>query len=151
MKNKLLELHTLRLAIHLWKTSVETKQEMLEQTPEFQILKEAKESYMEAKVEADELADAIREDTVKEFHLSKDRNKNPYDGIQIKKFQVNHVIDEKAAKEWAATNAPQVLTIKVAPFNKIAGVLDLDFVQKTHKYRAQIASDLSMYEDTEDD
>lgn len=124
---------------------------MLEATPEYQNLQQLKEKGMEYLTKAGELSDSIKEDTVKEFISSGLENTKPYDGIQIKKFQVVHVLDDREAIEWAGTNAPQVLSLKKAPFNKIAKVLDLSFVEINTEYRAQIASDLSMYEDSEEE
>ena len=151
MKDNLKELHTLRIATEMWKSTVEVAQNILEETSQYQRLQRAKESLSKCEAEANELADSIRHNAEVEFVMNHLENTKPYDGIQIKKFNVVHLLDERQAITWAATNAPQVLSLKKAPFNKIAKVLDLDFVKINDEYRAQIASDLSMYEDTKDD
>ena len=68
----------------------------------------------------------------------------------VKKFQVVRILDEREAKRWAGENAPGALSIKKTQFNKIAKALDsLNFLEIDTEWRAQIASDLSMYEGDE--
>lgn len=155
MKNKLAELNILRNSVATRKEHAELAQKTLEETLQYKATQQAKELYMEAKVEADELADAIREESTKKFLSTfppKDRNTKPYDGIQIKEFKTIKVTDERKAITWAVESEQfNLVLLAKSQFNKVARVLDLDFVTKDKEYRAQIASDLSMYEDTEDD
>ena len=56
------------------------------------------------------------------------------------------MLDEKQAKQWAAENAPGIVTLNKSKFNKVVKELELDFVVKDEEYKVQIASDLSEYE-----
>ncbi len=151
MEEKLCRLFHQRQEVKKWESEVDDAQKALETTLEYKNLQYLKEAVQGAKAKIKEAEEFIKETTVKDFVRSGLEITKPYDCIQIKKFQVVHVLDERQAIEWAAENALQVLSLKKAPFNKIAKVLDLDFVQKTTEYRAQIASDLSMQEEYEDD
>ena len=149
MKEKLYRLFHQRQEVKKWESEVDDAQKVLETTLEYKNLQYLKEAVHGAKTKIEEAEEFIKETTVKDFIHFGLKNTKPYDGIQIKKFDVVHLLDERQAITWAATNAPQVLSLKQTPFNKIAKVLDLDFVQKTTEYRAQIASDLGMYEEGE--
>jgi len=97
-----------------------------------------------------ELEQQIKHDAEVEFIRNHLENTKPYEGIQIKQFQVVRILDEREAIRWAGENAPGALSIKTAQFNKIAKALDgLEFVKIDKEYRAQIASDLSMYENNQ--
>ena len=125
-------------------------QKELEQSKPFVALQERKEELKILRARVDGLAGGIKERVGTEFRLSATKNTKPYDGIQIKKFQVVTITDERKAKEWAGINAPGTLSIKKAQFNKVAKALDsLEFVRIENEYRVQIASNLSMYEGDE--
>jgi hypothetical protein len=110
-------------------------------------LQEAKDGLKIMEAAQNGLVAGIKERIEVEFVRTGLENTKPFEGVQIKKFQQVRILDEKMAKAWAATNAPNVLSIKKAPFNKIAKALDgLEFVETYNEWRAQIASDLSMYE-----
>ncbi len=125
-------------------------QKELEQSEPYLQLQERKEALKVLRARVDGLAGGIKDRVETEFNLSADKNTKPYDGIQIKKFQVVTIIDERKAKAWAGNNAPGTLSIKKAQFNKVAKALDsLEFVKIEDEYRVQIASNLSMYEGDE--
>ena len=150
MKDNLRLLAKQRSDLEVARGVVTHYQEQLEQTEEHQTLQKAMEIASNLRSDIHNIEEAIKSLIYGEFVSSGLENTKPYDGIQIKKFKVVHILDERTAILWAATNAPQVLSLKKAPFNKIAKVLDLEFVEIDDEYRAQIASDLSMYEDKED-
>jgi seryl-tRNA synthetase len=151
MKGKLATLNLLRKQIENQKFQVEKAEEVLEASAMFLTIKSLKEHLADLEVEADELADEIREDALLEFDLSEDKNKKPYDGIQIKEFQTIEVTDEEEAIKWSIDSGQFALvSLVTSKFNKIAKVLDLPFVTKGTEYRAQIASDLSMYEEKDE-
>jgi hypothetical protein len=151
MENNLRQLSINRKKVLSLKEMEKTFQKSLEQTPQYVNLQQLKDKIKALQTAIGYQEDEIKEQAVSEFRSSRDKNTKPYDGIQIKNFQVVRMLDDKAAKEWAATNAPNVLSIKKSPFNKIAKALDgLEFVEIHNEYRAQIASDLSMYEDNPD-
>lgn len=147
--NNLYLLASERKTLARLKETASDLQEKLEQTQEYKALQDAQDNAKLMTTEVSRVEAEIKDSVEKEFVRTRLENTKPYDGIEIKKFGVVHILDERQAITWAATNAPQVLSLKQAPFNKIAKVLDLDFVQKTTEYRAQIASDLSMYDENE--
>ena len=149
MKDNLRLLALQRRDLEVAKGVVAHYQEKLEQTDEYQQLQKSEEILDNIWDDVSKIEEVIRTLVYDQFISSGLENTKPYDGIQIKKFSVVHILDERGAIKWAATNAPQVLSLKKAPFNKIAKVLDLEFVESDNEYRAQIASDLSMYEDKE--
>ncbi len=123
-------------------------QKELEKSEPFVALQARKAKLQILQARVDGMAGGIRDRVETEFRLSAEpRDTKPYDGIQLKKFTIVTITDEQAAKEWVAENAPGCIAIKKAPFNKVAKALgSLEFVDITTEYRAQIASDLSMYE-----
>ena len=125
--------------------------ERLESTPEYVALKSLQQRIRNVEDDTEKIEIHIKNNAQQEFVSSGLKNTKPYDGIQIKKFSVVPILDDKSAIKWAAINAPQVLSLKKAPFNKIAKVLDLDFVEINDEWRAQIASDLSQYEENKND
>ncbi len=126
-------------------------QKELEKSEPFVALQARKAELQILRARVDGLAGGIKDRVETEFRLfAKPRDTKPYEGIQLKKFTVVTITDEQAAKEWVAENAPSCIAIKKAPFNKVAKALgSLEFVDITTEYRAQIASDLSMYEKIE--
>ena len=154
MKDNLKELHTLRIATEMWKSTVEVAQNILEETSHYQRLQKAKESLSKCEAEANALANQIRDESVSEYDWTLEENdahRKKYDGIQIKEFKTIEVTDEKKAIKWAVESEQfNLVSLAKAQFNKVAKMLDLDFVKKDMEYRAQIASDLSMYENNED-
>ncbi len=125
--------------------------ERLESSPEYLALNALQRDMGYTKDDIGRVELQIKNNVTHEFIQTGLEITKPYDGIQIKKFQVVHVLDEKEAIAWAGVNAPQVLSLRKAPFNKIAKVLDLSFVEINTEYRAQIASELSMYEENENE
>jgi hypothetical protein len=129
------------------KAKVKDLEAELEQCDAYQKLQEAKENLKLKEAAIRGLEAGIKNRVETEFVRSGMENNNPYEGIKIKKFQVVRILDERAAKEWAGENAPGAVSIKKAQFNKIAKALDsLKFLEIDTEWRAQIATDLSMYE-----
>jgi hypothetical protein len=151
MENKLKELAQQKIAIAEYKAKVKDAETTLQQYQPFIHLQNMKDHLKEIEKEMDSLVGQIKNEIEKEFVHTGLENTKPYEGIHIKKYQQVRILDEVEAKEWAAENAPQTLTLKKAPFNKIAKVLELDFVEVYSEWRATIASDLSMYEELEND
>ena len=144
------ELAIARSQLAQLQSNLDNEQEALEQTDAYLAVQETEEAIKMMRGDVSRLEKGIKLEVEIEFVRTGLENKKPYDGIQIKKFQVVHILDEKEAIAWAGVNAPQVLSLRKAPFNKIAKVLDLSFVEIDTEYRAQIASDLSIYEDTDE-
>lgn len=147
------ELNAKRNELLLMDAEVYDAQKELEQSKPFIALQERQEKLKILRARVDGMAGGIRDRVETAFRLSAEpRDTKPHDGIQLKKFQIVTITDEGAAKKWAAENAPGCIAIKKAPFNKVAKALgSLEFVDITTEYRAQIASDLSMYEDNSRD
>jgi hypothetical protein len=156
MKDKLAELHKLRLADDMYEETKEIALRLLEETQQYKNLHAIKEKQLKCRDEMDTLADEIRKDVLANFdaeNISPDvePNKKPYDGIQIKEFQTIEVTDEEEAIKWSIDSGQFALvSLVTSKFNKIAKVLDLPFVTKGTEYLAQIASDLSMYEEKDE-
>ena len=149
IKEDLHYLATKRNRLNKQKLAEKSIKEKLESSPEYLALNALQRDIGNTEDDIGRVVAQIKSNATHEFISSGLKNTKPYDGIQIKKFKVVHLLDERTAILWAATNAPQVLSLKKAAFNKIAKVLDLEFVEIDDEYRAQIASDLSMYEDKE--
>jgi hypothetical protein len=156
MKNKLAKLHKIRYAMECQQERLDERQAHLEKTVEYEELKHAKSIMTELSEKASELGIEIRKEILVDFNarmdLDDEPNKKPYDGIQIKEFQTLEVTDEKKAIQWAVDSGQfNLVSLAKSNFKKVAKVLDLEFVKKGKEYRAQIASDLSMYEEKEDE
>ena len=145
------ELNAKRNELLLMDAEVYDAQKELEKSEPFVALQARKAELQILRARVDGMAGGIKDRVETAFRLSVEpRDTKPYDGIQLKKFTTVTITDEQAAKEWVAENAPGCISIKKAPFNKVAKALgSLEFVDITTEYRAQIASDLSMYEEIE--
>jgi hypothetical protein len=128
------------------KEAEKTLTEKLEATPEYVALQAIKKEIGNTKDDASRAELQIKNNVIPEFGLD---DKKPCDGVQIKEFSVIRVLDEKEAKRWASENAPGVITLNKSKFDRAVKGLELDFIYKDTEYRAQIASDLSMYEEEE--
>lgn len=135
-----------RIRIAKVKAEIKYRQAVLEQSQEYKDLQARKDVLRILESSMDTVIGGIKEYEEKEFSLTGKKNTKPIEGVQIKKFSVVRILDEKKAIKWAGDNAPSVLSLKKAPFNKIAKAMELEFVEIYSEYRAQIASDLSMYE-----
>ena len=137
-----------RIKVARLKAEVKDRQSALEKTQEYQDLESRKEVLRILEASMNGTVEGLKDRIEREFIDGGKENTQPYDGVQVKKFQVVRILDERAAKKWAGENAPGALSIKTAQFNKIAKALDsLNFIEIDIEYRAQIATDLSMYED----
>ena len=146
------ELALERIKLAMVKAEVKDLQTALEQSQEYQDLQARKTALNVLDAHVKGLEGGIKDRVETAFRLSADKNTKPHEGVQVKKFQVVRILDERAAKEWAGENAPGALSIKTSQFNKIAKALDaLDFLEIDTEWRAQIATDLSMYEGDENE
>jgi len=144
------ELAISRTKVARIKAEVKDLETQLEESELGRTLAIAKENLKMVEAEQQTLEGGIKHQVEVEFIRNHLENTKPYEGIQIKQFQVVHILDEREAIRWAGENAPGALSIKTAQFNKIAKALDgLEFVKIDKEYRAQIASDLSMYENNQ--
>ena len=151
MKNKLAELHRLRYEMECQQERIDECQAHLEKTVEYEELRNAKSLMTQLSEKASELGIEIRETSVWEFLGGDMENKKLYAGVQIKEFQTIEVTDERKAIEWAIESEQfNLVKLALSPFKKVAKVLDLPFVTKGTEYQAQIASDLSMYEEKDE-
>lgn len=141
------ELANNRIKLARVKAEVKDLETDLEQTDAFRKLESHREVLRILEAHVNGLESGIKNRVETEFVRAGLKNNKPYDGVQVKKFQVVHILSEREAMRWASENAPGALSIKTAQFNKIAKAVDLDFVNISTEWRAQIASDLSMYED----
>jgi len=147
MEEKLMELAITRNKVNRVDQEVKDLETQLEESALGKLLNDTKVVLNMLKQYQAELEQQIKHDAEVEFVRNHLENTKPYEGIQIKQFQVVRILDEREAIRWAGENAPGALSIKTAQFNKIAKALDgLEFVKIDKEYRAQIASDLSMYE-----
>jgi len=118
-----------------------------EQSDLYQKYQEAKSHLAIKEAAIRGLEEGIKQRALSEFIKGGLEETKPYDGVQVKKFQVVRILDERAAKAWAGENAPGSLSIRQSQFNKIAKALDsLNFIEIDTEWRVQIATDLSMYE-----
>lgn len=152
MEDKLKELANKRVALAEYKASVKDAEAELQQSRPFVHLQNMKDHLKGLQDEVDTLSGQIKHEAETEFVRTGLENDKPHEGIQIKKFQQVRILDERAAKEWAGTHAPNTLNFKKSAFNKVVKALgSLDFVEIYSEWRAQIASDLSMYEGEQDE
>lgn len=141
------ELAVSRVALALFKAQVKDLETQLEESELGVKLQEAQKNLKMLSAAQAGLEKGLKTRIETEFVRNHLENTKPYEGVQIKQFQVVRILDEREAKRWAGENAPGALSIKTAQFNKIAKAIDgLNFVKIDKEYRAQIASDLSMYE-----
>lgn len=122
---------------------IEQAQKEFEALPEYQKLLEVKEEMKTYQKRADECYEALT--TWAESKYAEDGDKHPITGVEIKIVTEVTVTDEKAAKQWAADNAPATLSLNMTKFKPIARQLELSFVKTEEKPQAYIGSDLSEY------
>lgn len=89
----------------------------------------------------------VTNDALRLSELSGYEDRKPVSGVEVKQFATVKILDDVAAKRWAAQSAPDILSISLPKFKKVAKVLALEFVEIETEYRAQVASDLSEYLD----
>ena len=78
-------------------------------------------------------------------HWSEDGETAPWEGVKVKMYTVVEY-DRKEAEQWARVNAPYMLVLNKAAFEKAAKVNLTGLVAKLKKEpRATIARDLSWY------
>jgi hypothetical protein len=128
------------------KAWIEEKQKALEVIPEYQellALKDEQKSYQER---ADKCYETLTTWAEEEYEKDAEKNKHPIKGIEIKAAPEIKIKDEKAAKIWAATNAPATLSLNMTKFKPICKNLELEFVEVDNdKVQAYVSSDLSDY------
>ena len=147
LKLELKDLAKVRISITKTKEDLVYAQELLEERIEYKEVLACKDElkvYAEAqkKLETD-----IKDDAVRASKLSGYKNRKPAFGVEVKKFIVVTIVDEKKAKICAANNAPSTISISKSKFDKVMKVLKKDFVKVKPEYRAQVSSNLSEYLD----
>ena len=100
------------------------------------------EAQAEASERVDELTKQVRDRAVLAFEQSGD--KRPNSAIQIKEYIVL-VYSEGDALEFARQHVPKALKLDRRAFERVAKVLEPDFVTVITEPRATIASDLSAW------
>ena len=123
-----------------WIAAAQTK---LQDTPEWKALEALKDEQSAYVARAEACYESLTAWAEEEY--SKDQNKHPIAGVEIKMITEATITDEKAAKQWAAANAPAVLTLNMTKFKPIITKLDVDFCEVTEKAKAYIGSDLTEY------
>ena len=147
LKLELKDLAKIRNDIIKTKEDLVYAQELLEERIEYKEVLACKEE-LKAYAEIQEtLEENIRSDAVMLSAFTNYEDRKPVSCVEVKEFTIVNITDERIAKIWVAQNAPDALSIKKAPFNKIAKVMNLDFVDKSKEYRAQVSSNLSEYLD----
>jgi hypothetical protein len=111
------ELAISRTKVARFKAEVKDLEKELEASELGVKLQEAKDGLKIMEAAQNGLVAGIKERIEVEFVRTGLENTKPFEGVQIKKFQQVRILDEKMAKAWAAINAPNVLSIKKAPFN----------------------------------
>jgi hypothetical protein len=155
----------LKTLAQLRKLSVETKEaikaleKVLEETPAYQRLVEAKESLKEYETKEDELTANIKfskfeviEKTI--MGMTKEQRAAAFTEFKALLptglgLRVNHSLeyDEKDAIKWCEVNAKTALktVLDKKPFEALAEASDIEFVKKIDVPTITIASDLSGY------
>jgi len=147
VKDKLRELAHTKWLLGNRAMDLQLAQDYLEQTPEYFEVNELTKEIKELQQSEANLNANIKTATLQLSELSGYADRKPVSGVQIKEFTVVEILDEKKAKIWASQNAPDTISLSKSKFDKVAKVLDLDFVKTGTEYRAQVASDLSNYLD----
>ena len=147
LKLELKDLAKIRSDITKTEEDLLCAQELLEDRIEYKEVLACKEELKAYAKIQETLEENIRSDAVMLSAFTNYEDRKPVSCVEVKEFTIVNITDERIAKIWAAQNAPDALSIKKAPFNKIAKVMNLDFVDKSTEYRAQVSSNLSEYLD----
>ena len=110
-------------------------------------LSETEARQKDAKAEVAQLEQTIKSQAYLEWLQLPDHaeNKHPFPGIDVKRFEIVKVIDEKKALAWAVQNMPSALKLNTSTLEKGVKALELDFIEKGEEFRVQIASNLDEY------
>lgn len=148
LRKRLAEVARLRRALADAELEAETAKEVLALTEEARLATLAEEAEREAKVKLAEAEAAAKVEALAEFDGS---NKRPLPGVEIKVFHKVYY-NPKDALAWCRANAPNLLVLDAKRFEK--GISDgtlLDVpgavAEIALEPRAQLASDLSEYEE----
>jgi len=161
MTDELKTLASLRKLSTETKEAIKALEKVLEETPAYQRLVEAKESLKEYDSKADEITAGIKTsklsvitDTIKE--MTKEQKLEAFAAFKALLpsglgLRVNHSLeyDEKEAIKWCEVNAKTALktALDKKPFEALAEASDIEFVKKVDVPTITIASDLSEYLD----
>lgn len=146
IEDKLRKVAEIRKEIREKLFDYDCKKAKIEQSEGYVMMLRAKEIADELIESENILLSEIRERALERFFASNFEAKKPAPGVEIKKFTVLKIKDEKSAKEWAAHNAPNTLRLDERTLQKvIAGGVEVDWASIKDDYRAQISSDLSEY------
>ena len=132
-----------RQTVEHLREDVEVAKLNLEMTSEYDLLKKAKDKLAEASPVITTIENTVRELGVKAWEAS-DKTSKKFPGFSISERTVVTVLDEKKAKQWAAINAPSVLSL-TAKFKSTVEELEVDFVKVEKVATVGIASDLTEF------
>lgn len=133
-----------RTVIEYIRARIETAKFRLAETDEGRFLANLEISLSVIRTAATDMEDAIRAEALAVY--AADGNKRPHAAISIKEFKVMEY-DPKVAVTYCLTHLPGALKLNPTIFEKIAKVVQPDFVTERTEARAQIAMDLSAYMD----
>ena len=146
IEEQLRQIALVREQIKVALAQYDTSQTAFQATPEYIQFRAEKSRVDALMAEEAVLIDAVREDALLISAASDYVDRNPAQGVTVKKFTKLTIQDEKAAKQWAATNAPLTLRINDGELKKIvAGGVEVDWGEIVDEYKAQVSSDLSGY------
>jgi hypothetical protein len=146
LETLLTELNKKRNYVTLVTRNALNAEEDYKNTEEYQRYDKLKNEAKEAQGEADKLAIEIRELAVELSQATDYQDRKPAIGVEVKRYEEITITDSKSAKVWLSANIPSALEIKKSVFEKVIKHMEFDWVTKTEEYRAQISSDLSVYD-----
>jgi small-conductance mechanosensitive channel len=161
MADELKTLAQLRKLSSETKDAIKQLEKVLEETPAYQRLVEAKESLKEYESKADEITTEIKTSRTAMIEeqtklLSKEERAAVYAEFKEKLpvglgLRINHSLkyDEQEAIKWCEINAKTAIktVLDKKPFEALAEASDLAFVEKIDTPTITIATDLSGYLD----
>ena len=147
LKLELKDLAKIRNDITKTRVDLVYAQELLEERIEYKEVLACKEELKAYTKAQTTLEDQIKPTALRLSSFSGYKDRKPVSGIHVKEFTVVTILDEKKATIWVANNAPSIISISKAKFNKTVKALELDFIKIEAEYRAEILSDLSEYLD----
>lgn len=143
LEDKLIELAKMRKEVERLEVARDFVDDKLRETAEFAELEKISDTLRTVNQIKAHLEEEIRTSTLQEY-LKVTPEPLPT-GITIKNFKTLRVNDEKVAKVWLATNAPNLLSYSDSKLLKAIENLEIDWARVETEPRVQIASDLSNY------
>lgn len=127
--------------------SVADARKELEATDEYIIVEEAKAKLNVANALEDMLYELVRSGALNVSEQSNYDDRTPHPATKVKKYNIVVIDNEKEAKQWAAKNAPSILSLNKSKLSRTTKELEVDFVHNEIEYRASVSRDLSDYVD----